>query len=86
LLRGAEGISQKMLTQTLRALEQHGLLARRDYGEVPPRVEYALTPLGASLAKTMRALDAWVVDHFSEVAAARQRYRRPLTPSRMRSW
>lgn len=85
LLRGAQGISQKMLTQTLRALEQHGLVRRRDYREVPPRVDYALTPLGASLAHTLGALDAWVVDHFAEVDSARRKYRRPRPPSQMRS-
>lgn len=85
LLRGAQGISQKMLTQTLRALEQHGLITRHDFGEVPPRVEYALTPLGTSLATTLGALDAWVVDHFAEVDAAHRGYRRPRTPSRMRT-
>jgi DNA-binding HxlR family transcriptional regulator len=74
-----------MLTQTLRALEQHGLVARRDYQEVPPRVDYALTPLGASLARTLGALDAWVVDHFTEVTAARRGYRRPRTPSPTRT-
>ncbi len=85
LLRGAEGISQKMLTQTLRALEQHGLLVRRDYGEVPPRVDYTLTPLGASLSRTLAVLDEWVVANFSEVDAARRRYRRPRAPSQARS-
>ena len=86
LLRGAEGISQKVLTDTLRELERNGLLTRRDYGESPPRVEYALTPLGASLAETLHALDAWVIDHFGEVTAARQRYQLPPTPSRMRPY
>lgn len=84
LLRGAQGISQKMLTQTLRALERHGLILRRDFREVPPRVDYALTPLGASLVETLGALDAWVVDHFAEVDAARGRYRRPPAPSQTR--
>jgi len=85
LLRGAQGISQKMLTQTLRALEQHGLVTRHDYREVPPRVDYTLTSLGRSLARTLGALDAWVVDHFAEVDLARRKYRRPRTPSQMRS-
>jgi DNA-binding HxlR family transcriptional regulator len=84
LLRGVEGISQKMLTQTLRALERHGLVAREDFGESPPRVEYRLTPLGASLSGTVALLDAWVVDNFAALSTARRSYRRPPTPSRVR--
>lgn len=84
LLREVQGVSQKMLTQTLRDLEAHGLVERHDWQEVPPRVEYALTPLGASLAETLATLDAWVVEHFHRVDAARAAYRRPPTPSRMR--
>ena len=67
LMRGIAGVSQKMLTQTLRDLERHGLVARRDYAEVPPRVEYTLTPLGDSLAKTITALDDWVVRHYHDM-------------------
>ena len=70
LMRGIAGISQKMLTQTLRELERHGLIARRDYAEVPPRVEYALTALGESLAKTIVALDDWVIRHYDRMIAA----------------
>jgi DNA-binding HxlR family transcriptional regulator len=70
LMRRIGGVSQKMLTQTLRDLERHGLVARRDYGEVPPRVEYTLTPLGASLAKTIAALDDWVVRNYRAMAKA----------------
>jgi Predicted transcriptional regulators len=84
LMRGARGISQKMLTQTLRGLEQHGLVARRDHAEMPPRVEYALTPLGRSLAGALGALDTWVEDHYPAVDAARQRYTRPRPPSERR--
>lgn len=84
LLRAAEGISQKMLVQTLRGLEQHGIVTRHDFSEVPPRVEYALTPLGASLAQTVRGLDAWVVEHFADVTAAQQQYQRPPAPSVLR--
>jgi DNA-binding HxlR family transcriptional regulator len=68
LMRRIAGVSQKMLTQTLRDLERHGLVARRDYAEVPPRVEYALTSLGDSLAKTISALDDWVVRHYYDMA------------------
>jgi DNA-binding HxlR family transcriptional regulator len=73
LMRAIGGVSQKMLTQTLRDLERHGLVARRDYGEVPPRVEYMLTPLGTSLAKTMAALDDWVVRNYRDMARAAAR-------------
>ena len=73
LMRGIAGISQKMLTQTLRDLERHGLIARRDYAEVPPRVEYALTPLGESLAKTIVALDDWVIRNYNDIAKAAAR-------------
>ena len=70
LMRSIAGVSQKMLTQTLRDLERHDLIARRDYAEVPPRVEYALTPLGDSLAKTIVALDDWVIRNYSDLAKA----------------
>ena len=70
LMRAIAGVSQKMLTQTLRDLERHGLVARRDYAQVPPRVEYTLTPLGDSLAKTIAALDDWVVRHYHDMVRA----------------
>ena len=53
------GISRKMLTQTLRRLEAHGLIHRRAYAEVPPRVEYELTPLGATLLEPIHVLTQW---------------------------
>ena len=67
LMRGIAGVSQKMLTQTLRDLERYGLIARRDHGEVPPRVEYTLTPLGESLAKTITSFDDWVIRHYYDM-------------------
>src|SRR3954470_9510260 len=70
LMRAVGGVSQKMLTQTLRDLERHGLVARRDYAEVPPRVEYTLTPLGESLAKTVAAFDDWVIRNYHGMAKA----------------
>ncbi|MGF1476835.1 MAG: winged helix-turn-helix transcriptional regulator [Geminicoccaceae bacterium] len=72
LMRRVGGISQKMLTQTLKALEQNGLLERRDYGEVPPRVDYRLTSLGRSLARLISEIDNWVVDNFHEIERARE--------------
>lgn len=73
LLRALGGVSQKMLTQTLKAMERDGLVARHDFGVVPPRVEYTLTALGQSLAKPVAALDLWVVEHFRAVESARQK-------------
>jgi DNA-binding HxlR family transcriptional regulator len=69
-----DGISQRMLTVTLRGLERDGLVARTVYPEVPPRVEYALTPLGATLRQLVRRLVAWSGDHLVEVDAARAAY------------
>jgi DNA-binding HxlR family transcriptional regulator len=71
LLRGVGGVSQKMLTRTLRELERNGLIERRDYGEVPPRVDYRLTALGRSLTGPVWALDRWAERHSGEVEAAR---------------
>lgn len=76
LLRKVDGISQKVLTETLRDFEVHGLILRHDYGTVPPKVDYRLTRLGESLADTMALVDQWVVDHFHDMAQARQRYLR----------
>lgn len=70
------GISEKMLTQTLRGLERDGLVTRTVYAEVPPRVEYALTDLGVSLRTPMRALERWAIDHMDAVMAARDAYAR----------
>lgn len=74
LRRRVEGISQKMLTQTLRGLERRGLVARVIYAEVPPRVEYSLTPLGRSLVKVLGALTDWAETHTEQVMAAQQRF------------
>jgi DNA-3-methyladenine glycosylase I len=68
-----DGISQRMLTVTLRGLERDGIVARTVYPEVPPRVEYALTPLGATLRQLVRALVAWSGDHLAEVDATSAR-------------
>ncbi|MFE7445126.1 winged helix-turn-helix transcriptional regulator [Streptomyces chartreusis] len=69
-----EGISEKMLTQTLRHLEEDGLISRQVYPEVPPRVEYRLTPLGETLRGPLAALRDWSTSHAAEVMAARERY------------
>src|SRR5690242_19353273 len=70
LRRAIEGISQKMLTQTLRDLERDGLVVRTVYPEIPPRVEYALTPLGQTLCGPIHALGDWAKQHHAEVKRA----------------
>lgn len=74
LLRRLGGISQKMLTQTLRDLERNGIVLRHDFQEVPPRVEYRLTALGTSLGRAVAALDQWVVENYRAVERARARF------------
>ena len=74
LRREIDGISQRMLTVTLRQLERDGLVSRTVYPVVPPRVEYALTPLGRTLHSTIQALVSWTETHQDEVAAARAAY------------
>lgn len=69
-----DGVSQRMLTVTLRQLERDGLVSRTVYPVVPPRVDYELTPLGATLHATIRALVSWTEEHQNEIAAARGRY------------
>ncbi|MBP3455368.1 MAG: helix-turn-helix transcriptional regulator [Alistipes sp.] len=75
LLRAIPDISQKMLTVTLRTLEQDGLVSRRVYAEIPPRVEYALTDRARSLLPHVNALIGWAQDHMQEIIADRTRYR-----------
>jgi DNA-binding HxlR family transcriptional regulator len=67
-------VSEKMLTQTLRALERDGLVRRTVYPAVPVRVEYAVTPLGHTLWEPLRTLKEWSVRHMAEVLAAREEY------------
>ncbi|MBR8642807.1 helix-turn-helix transcriptional regulator [Streptomyces tuirus] len=67
LQRQAPGISQRMLTLTLRRLRQDGLITRTAYAEVPPRVEYALTPLGRGLHEIAASLVRWAFDHHEEI-------------------
>ena len=81
-----EGISQRMLTVTLRGLERDGLVARKAYPEVPPRVEYALTSLGATLRQLVCGLVEWSGAHLKAVDAARASYdARNRAPRRARS-
>jgi DNA-binding HxlR family transcriptional regulator len=74
LQRTVGGISQKVLTQTLRNLERNGFVTRTVFPEVPPRVEYALTTLGSSVCEAMCGLWQWTDAHHAEVLAARARF------------
>ena len=74
LHRRVDGISHRMLTQTLRNLERDGLVSRRAYPEIPPRVEYAATELGRSLAEPVLGLVGWAAANHEEIIAARDTY------------
>lgn len=74
LRKHINGISQKMLTQTLRQLERDGLISRHVYPVVPPKVEYKLTELGGSLLVTVKAICGWVDQNLHSIESARQRY------------
>lgn len=74
LHRHIRGISQKMLTQTLRRLERDGLVQRTVYAEVPPRVEYAITPLGRSLCELIAVFREWSDANVEDIIAAQQQY------------
>lgn len=76
LRREVDGISQRMLTVTLRQLERDGLVRRTVHAVVPPRVDYELTPLGATLHDTIQALVTWTEEHQEEIAEARAGYDR----------
>ncbi|MEU4191352.1 helix-turn-helix domain-containing protein [Kribbella sp. NPDC026611] len=83
-----QGITPKVLTETLRSLELDGLISRQDYDENPPRVEYTLTPLGQSLLVPLRAVRLWAEEHVPDIEAARARLSpepavlEPTNPSR----
>lgn len=74
LRRLLDGVTQKMLTQTLRALERDGLVNRAVYPTVPPRVEYGLTELGVEAGRLTSAIAEWSVEHAPAVLAAREDY------------
>jgi DNA-binding HxlR family transcriptional regulator len=73
LKRKIDGISQKMLTQTLRSMEVDGLVQRTVIDVVPPHVHYALTPLGQTLSEPLVAICQWAMDHLPEMQQARSR-------------
>jgi DNA-binding HxlR family transcriptional regulator len=74
LRRQIEGISQKMLSQTLKSLERDGLVSRKAIPTVPVTVEYAITPLGRTLSDTVDALRVWAENHMGQVLEAQQHY------------
>ena len=74
LRRKIGGVSEKMLAQSLQALEQDGFLNRIAYPVVPPHVEYSLTPLGLSLCDTVNALSAWASQNGAQIQANRARF------------
>jgi len=76
-------ISKKTLTQTLRALERDGVIARRVYAQVPARVEYSLTPLGWSLTAPLMAMYEWAAEHGEDLEAARLLHEGPPAPPRL---
>ena len=80
LRRHIGDISDKMLIQTLRRLERSGFVSRLAYPEVPPRVEYSLTQLGASLSEPVKALDGWVERNIGAIAAAQRTFDERDTP------
>jgi DNA-binding HxlR family transcriptional regulator len=74
LRRAVDGISQKVLTNTLRALERDGIVTRRIYASVPPKVEYSLTDLGRSLCNLVEGICSWAEANIEQVQAAREAY------------
>ena len=76
LRREIEGISQKMLSQTLKSLERDGLVSRKVFATVPVTVEYSITPLGATLGETLVPLRVWAETHIAQMLEARAAYDR----------
>ncbi|WP_185984363.1 winged helix-turn-helix transcriptional regulator [Aureimonas mangrovi] len=74
LKSGIEGITQRMLTVTLRLLERDGLVSRHYFPEVPPRVEYELTEMGASMLPALEGFTSWIRDNWPRIAACRRQY------------
>lgn len=74
LLRRINGISQRMLTTTLRQLERDGIISRQLFPEVPPRVEYTLTESGKGLQVPVKALVTWIENHWPDIDKSRQGY------------
>lgn len=73
LMRALQGVTQKVLTSQLRELEDDGIVSRKIYAEVPPKVEYSLTPLGETLVPVLNKLEEWAQVHATELLEARER-------------
>jgi DNA-binding HxlR family transcriptional regulator len=74
LKKGIAGITQRMLTLTLRNLERDGLLKRYYYPEIPPRVEYELTDMGASMLPALEAFTSWIREHWPQIEESRKSF------------
>lgn len=83
LRRAIGGVSDKVLIQQLKELERDEIIARLDFQEIPPKVEYSLTPFGQSLATTSGALCAWGTEHMGTVERIGERRTTALAPSDM---
>jgi DNA-binding HxlR family transcriptional regulator len=81
LRQAVDGISGKVLADTLRDLERDGIVARTAYNEMPPRVEYELTALGRTLREPLTALGRWAETYIEDVMSARESYDRRVTPA-----
>lgn len=79
--RRVDGISQKVLTQTLRSLVRDGILTRTAYATIPPKVEYELTSLGRNLSEPLDVLDQWARQHMTAVQESRDAYDAEHTPA-----
>jgi DNA-binding HxlR family transcriptional regulator len=79
LRRKVGGISQKMMTQTLRDLERNGIIRRIRYDKVPPHVEYELTALGESLSELVQRIECWITEHYPRIVTVQRQFdaRRP---------
>ena len=84
--RAIEGVSQKMLTATLRDLEEDGFVTRKVTPSIPPRVDYELTPMGFELRKPLAAIGEWAHANRGRVAEARERYAEREAERRARAW
>jgi len=76
LRENVPGISQRMLTLTLRKLERDGMVGRQAFAEVPPRVEYRLTPMGETLIEPVMGLVRWTLEHHLDIESSRESYDR----------